>query len=277
MHRWQGLIVIAAGSGLAIGLAWGGLQRDEASDTRSGRASGPEESRAPDALDPLRDEIAALDVALATEREARRDLELEVGQLRQEFAALERFPIDEPEPATGKESGAPDPPAALFQAAKLQDAGVSEDAVRQLRERHDQGVLDELYLQDQAAREGWLHSARYRRELQGLRTELREELGEGDYDRLLYAVGRKNRVITVSVLHASPAMEAGILAGDVIYSYDGRRVFDLRALKRATAQGALGSTVSVGVQRGDQHLRFFLPRGPLGITMRPATRPPDRR
>ncbi len=269
--------MIAAGSGLAIGLAWGGLQRDEAPDTRSRRASGSGESRVPDALDPLRDEIAALDVALATEREARRDLELEVGQLRQEFAALERFPIDEPEPATGKESGAPDPPAALFQAAKLQDAGVSEDAVQQLRERHDRGVLDELYLQDQAAREGWLHSARYRRELQGLRTELREELGEGDYDRLLYAVGRKNRVITVSVLHASPAMEAGILAGDVIYSYDGRRIFDLRTLKLATSQGQLGFTVSVGVVRGDQHLRFFLPRGPLGITMRPATRPPDRR
>ncbi len=262
---------------MAIGLAWGGLRRDEAPDTRSGRASGPEESVAPDALDPLRNEIAALDVALAAEREARRDLELEVGQLRQEVAALERFPIDAPEPATGKASGAPDPPAALFQAAKLQDAGVSDDAVQQLRERHDQGVLDELYLHDQAAREGWLHSARYRRELQSLRTELREELGERDYDRLLYAAGRKNRVITVSVLHASPAMEAGILAGDVIYSYDGLRVFDLRTLKRATTEGTPGSTVSVGVQRGDQHLRLFLPRGPLGITMRPATRPPDRR
>lgn len=273
MRRLQGLVVIAAGSGFVIGLAWAGLQCAEVADTHGGQPSDSGETR--DALERLRGEIEALDGVLAVEREARQDLEREVDRLRQQLAAIERIPIDEPEPAPAN-AGAPGPPSARFETVKLQDAGVPEEVVQRLRERHDESMLDELYLYDEAARDGWLGSGRYRGELQGLRTALREEIGDADYDRLLYAAGRPNRVVATRVLHASPAMEVGILAGDVIHSYDGHRVFDLRELKRATSEGRAGSTVSVSVRRGDQQLRFFLPRGPLGITMKPATRAPDR-
>ncbi len=272
MWRRTGIVAIAAGAGLLIGLAWAGLRHGETPD--------PTTASAPQAGEALRTELAALAEDLAAERDARGALETEVAWLRRE---LERMalpeageePLEPPAPPArdGPHDDAPES-IGVFQAERLVAAGIHPDEVERLRLRYDRNRMDELYLNDQATREGELRTARHRAEIRDLRRSLREEIGEDDYDLLLYAVGKNNRVILADVLRESPAMQTGLLPGDVLVRYDGRRIFNPRELKLATTQGKAGATVAVEVVRGDEQLRFFVPRGPLGITMRTAVRPP---
>jgi hypothetical protein len=277
MHRWQALVAIAACAGLAVGLAGGALWR--------GDAPNPPDADAPDravasADRALRAELDSLRDALAAEREARAALESEVAGLREELqrTALPTPEVETPKDATAAaEAPTADPHGSIgvFDDARLAEAGVPAREVERLRERYDESRMEELYLDDQAAREGWLRTPRHYAEVQDLRQALREELGDDDYDRLLYAVGKNNRVVVTDVLGDSPAMEAGFASGDVLLRYDGRRIFNVLELKQATTEGRAGDTVPVEVQRGSERLRFYLPRGPLGVTLRPAVYPPE--
>ncbi len=279
MWRRTGIVAIAAGAGLLIGLTWAGLRRWETPSPTT--ASRPPAGDAPQAGEALRTELAALAEDLAAERDARRALGAEVAWLRRE---LERMALPEAgeEPLEPPAPPAPDGPHAdapesigVFKAEKLVAAGIPPGEVERLRLRYDRNRMDELYLNDQAAREGGLRTARHRAEIRDLRRSLREEIGEDDYDLLLYAVGKNNRVILADVLRESPAMQTGLLPGDVLVRYDGRRIFNPRELKLATTQGKSGATVAVEVVRGGEQLRFFVPRGPLGVTMRGASHPPS--
>ena len=84
-----------------------------------------------------------------------------------------------------------------------------------------------------------------------------------------------NRVIVRGVLRASPAMEAGVLPGDVLVRYDGRRIFNRFELKLATTEGKAGSTVALDLVRAGEPLRIYTARGPLGVTMQVEVRPPE--
>ena len=77
------------------------------------------------------------------------------------------------------------------------------------------------------------------------------------------------------VLADSAAERAGLRAGDELISYDGRRIFEAQTVVRATAEGEAGGTTELRVRRGDEELRFLLPRGPIGIRLQPARRPPE--
>ena len=266
MRSWQGLVAIAGGAGLILGLAWGGFLRDW------GQAASP--AAAPDSAQGsggrARAEIAALGAALAEEREARQALAEEVQRLREELGQLAVIPPADQPP---REEAAPDPhmPEAKlrFDEPALVAEGIPADVAAELRGRFDESRMEELYLRDQATREGWLHTPRYREELSDLRVGLREEIGDEDYDRLLYATRQNNRVIVHEVLQGSPAMQADLRAGDIIYSYDGRRIFDRSALLAATTEGKAGATVAIDVVRDGELERMYLPRGPIGILMKP--------
>jgi S1-C subfamily serine protease len=67
------------------------------------------------------------------------------------------------------------------------------------------------------------------------------------------------------VLASSPAESSGLLPGDEIVAYDGKRVFDMRELNSLTLQGTAGESVVVDVRRGDQNVQLVMPRGPIGI------------
>ena len=69
--------------------------------------------------------------------------------------------------------------------------------------------------------------------MQDLRGASQEELGDDDYDLLLYASGRNNRVLLSDVLQNSPAAAAGIEPGDLLVRYDDRAVFNTRDLLSA--------------------------------------------
>lgn len=225
----------------------------------------------PGALD---DRLDALAAALDAERTARRALAEQVASLRARLA-----PADDPPKSADADrgdAGRPDAPdGAGFDEDALRSLRIGEGDVERLRERYDALALQELYVRNRAAREGWAHQPRLAERLRQLRQGVRNDLGDEDYDRLLFAAGRNNRVIVAGVLPNSPAERAGIQRGDVVVAYGDRRIFDGRELTRATTAGKAGAWTALEVRRNGVDQRVFVPRGPLGVRLRPARRPPD--
>ncbi len=148
-------------------------------------------------------------------------------------------------------------------------AGFDPDLARTVRQREDERQMNELYLRDQAMREGWLNSPRYQQELQELRTSgatIRQELGDDRYDQYLYAMGRPNRIGVNRVLKTSPAQQSGLREGDSIVSYDGQRIFSVQELIAYETRGKAGETVTMEVIRDGRRVQIYVPRGPLGFT-----------
>ncbi len=143
--------------------------------------------------------------------------------------------------------------------------------------------MDRLYLADQAAREGWLNTPRFREETVALNDEVsgtREEFGDDLYDWALYSSGRMNRVQVASVISGSPAADVGLAEGDIIYAYSGDRVLSVTDLKGSILEGDAGEIVRVQVMRDGERVPVTVPRGPLGVRLRPLRvepRPPGGR
>jgi S1-C subfamily serine protease len=97
---------------------------------------------------------------------------------------------------------------------------------------------------------------------------LRSEIGDDAYDRMLYALGQSNRVVVRDIMQNSSAEQYGLQANDRVYEYDGQRVFTGQELNDLVTKGGdAGSLVLVRVQRDEQQLDFYLPRGPIGIRL----------
>jgi membrane-associated protease RseP (regulator of RpoE activity) len=253
-------------------------------------------------LDPSR--VAAtepLAQALETEREARRQLTNEVQMLRADIDTIVGILADLDSVAQGDareslateaEGAAAEPEAApaeaqaagvdgggvgaevasrgrpWFDAAALVAAGLPPSEVQRLRDRWEEYQMDKLYLWDRAMREGeqgWRLARESRAELEG---EIRQELGDEDYDLLLYASGQHNRVTVQEILSQSPGLRAGLIPGDVIISYDGIPVYRPRDLRSAIAASRAGSLVWLEVQSesGEQR-NLRIQSGPVGIKM----------
>lgn len=224
-------------------------------------------------------EAATLREALAEERAERLALELEVERLHEE---IEQLTWAEPGEAAGEpareeglaadESGASERP--WFDAEGLVEHGIEPAELDRLREAFDASELALLELENRAQREGWIRDPRYRQELRDMRLALRAELGDDRFDRLLYASGRNNRIVVSDLLQGSAAEDGGIQPGDEILSYAERRVFRPAELKQATLEGRAGERVAIEVLRDGSRVRIWVPRGPIGIRMRQARRPP---
>jgi hypothetical protein len=236
--------------------------------------------------------IEDLERALDRERGLRGALEIELALLRDSLAPEAGMPAA---PGTPGESGAPGtanttdathataadgerteskPEKDWFDERQLIENGFDERHAAWLRERFETLQMDELYLRDQATREGWRHKPRFGRKLRQLQNDARADLGDEDYDQLLYAAGRNNRVVLNDVLASSPAADAGIEAGDLLVRYDGHMIFGVRDLLAGTASGELGTQVAIDVERNGAVLRFFVERGPLGAKIQPTRQAP---
>lgn len=161
-------------------------------------------------------------------------------------------------------------PAGDLTEERFIEAGFPPDVAARMKREMDQVAMDRLYLRDQAVREGWLGTPRYRDELKALNARQnnpRQDLSPDDYERYLYAMGRPNRIVVSSVLSGSPASDAGLRSGDAIVSYDGTRTFSPSEIRRATTSGSPGATVPVEILRDGQRMIVYLPRGPLGVNM----------
>lgn len=157
-----------------------------------------------------------------------------------------------------------------FNEQALMDAGVDQAKVSYIKNVFEQAEMDKLYLRDQATREGWVGSERFNdamKEISDRTSALRAQLNDNEYDAYLYAAGRSNRVIVESVLSNSPASNAGIQAGDVILSYDNKRIYSWTDLTSATSEGAANSTVAITILRDNQQQQVYMPRGPMGIRL----------
>ena len=169
----------------------------------------------------------------------------------------------------------PAAPAQTFRASveALIAAGIPAEQAALIQARLDEYDLKQLHIKDRARREGWLKTPRYNKELgqaQNAYRELRAEIGDDDYDRMLYAIGRFNRVAVRDIMQNSTAEQYGLRANDRIIEYDSQRVFTSQELNALITQGTAGTLVLVRAQRDEQQLDFYLPSGPIGIRLAPS-------
>lgn len=225
-----------------------------------------------------------LSAALAREASRRRDLEERIETLSAQLAALGAAPpapeVDDigEEASSAESGGASDAPAvaalavadtaATAEERALIIAGVDPAVAQDIKKRRDQLVLDEIYLRDQAQREGWLESPEFEEqlaEIRGGRVSIRAEIGDDAYDAYLHALARPNRVAVHEVLQDSPAAQLGFQAGDVVLRYGDARLFRPGDLVSQTRGGRAGETVRVEILRDGVPMALDVPRGPLGV------------
>ncbi len=217
--------------------------------------------------------LAALQLELQQARRAREQLETRLGALQKRVQELEYAGATEDVITETTASLSPrteTEPVVRSSVQALLDAGISKEQADWIQERLDEIELQQLYLRDRATREGWLNKPRYnkeRRELQNAVTELRGEIGDDTYDRLLYSLGRANRVVIRDILQNSPAAQYGLEGGDQIIEFDGQRIFGSNELSSLVTQGGAGVMTLLRVKREGAIHDIYLPRGPLGIRM----------
>lgn len=158
----------------------------------------------------------------------------------------------------------------LFKLDNLIKGGINPAIAEDIVRRKNSVELKRLELQDRASRDNYLNTQRYYDELAEINRQdisLREELGDELYDEYLYNSKQNNRISIVSVMLGSAAEQAGINNGDIVLSYDNKRMFSWQELKDATAEGQLGEYVSISIDRNGEIYSFSVPRGPLGIQL----------
>ena len=96
--------------------------------------------------------------------------------------------------------------------------------------------------------------------------QLRTEMGDDEYEKYLTATGKTTRIRVGDVEADSAAANAGILAGDEIVAYAGRRVFNPRDLNALMLQTPEGETVRTTVVRDGQTMQLYVTGGALGIS-----------
>jgi hypothetical protein len=278
MASRAGWMALAGGAGLAIGIAAGFATRELVPPTSAPLATPPGDSGSGLAaeLDRLREEVAA-------QRTLASALQAELSRLRER---VDDFgpPVSSDPPGAGgdEESDGVANPAdrgrqtagQWFEPGLLLDIEMDAEDIARVRRHFDAHQLEILFLRDRATREGWMHKPRFANEMQTLNGGLREEIGDADYDALLWATGRPNRVELSALLGGSPAVDAGLEDGDIVLRYDDQEVFHPLALQQATRVGEAGSTVTIDVLRGGEELRVYVPRGPLGAQLQPTRTPP---
>lgn len=224
---------------------------------------------------------------LAAEADGRRRLEERIDVLATELAALRgsghetpRAVPSRPEPvaaapATRAAPGSAADPAPVYDASTAMEralvaAGIDTTTATEIRRRQDGLGLSEIYLRNQAEREGWLDTpgfAAKMAEIEGQRTSIRDEIGDQRYDRYLAALDQPNRVAVNEVLLESPAAAAGLQAGDVVLSYGETRIFAPSELVTATRAGTAGENVRMEILRQGRRFEIQVPRGPLGVSI----------
>ncbi len=104
--------------------------------------------------------------------------------------------------------------------------------------------------------------------IERLNGEIRDMLGDDDYERYRRAMFLATSVEVADVLPGSAAERAGILPGDEIAAYSGHRVFELGEINALAAQGMPGQPVLIDVNRDGRVVQLAVERGALGVTER---------
>jgi hypothetical protein len=187
-----------------------------------------------------------------------------------------------PADASPLQSSAPAAPPVDYSVSPMERAlaaaGLDAETAADIKYRQDELVMSEMYLRDQATREQWMDTPRFREEMAKIdaqRTSVRDEIGDDAYDRYLFALGQTNRVRVDDVLAESPAAGVGLQSGDMIIRYGDARLFAPRDLVDQTHGGSLGETVRLEVSRNGERFEVEVPRGPLGLRVNAIQDKPD--
>jgi C-terminal processing protease CtpA/Prc len=215
--------------------------------------------------------LNSLQKRLSQEERQRHSLQKRVTELERKLKKLQLITksIEDEEPVAEKDTEiSAEVEEELDRETQLVAAGLEPQQAKSITQFLGDIEMERLYLHDQATREGWLGTPRYRQEIMTLverEEELRLELGDTDYDLYLYGTGQPNRVIIQSVIEDSPAQKVGIQSKDIAYSYAGNRLYSMRDLVTATTEGIANESVLLEVVRDGNIYEFYLPRGPLGV------------
>lgn len=155
--------------------------------------------------------------------------------------------------------------AAAAETQRLIVNGFAPDRAEWVKRKVDELRLQELQQRYEAQRNGTVWPAN-ELDVSFVDRNLRAELGDDDYERYMRAFGRPTVVAVNTVYAGSPAATAGIVPGDRIVSYGGKRVFDQNELNAFILDGTPGESVVVEVERNGQRLQVIVPRGPMGVT-----------
>jgi C-terminal processing protease CtpA/Prc len=215
--------------------------------------------------------LKSLQKRLDQEERQRHSMQKRVAELERKLEKLQLITksIEDEEPVAEKETEIRvEVEEELDGETQLVAAGLEPQQAKSIMQFLADIEMERLYLHDQATREGWVGTPRYRQEnmiLNEREEDLRLELGDADYDLYLYGTGQPNRVIIQSVIEDSPAQKAGIQSKDIAYSYAGNRLYTIRDLVTATTEGIANESVLLEVIRDGHIYEFYLPRGPLGV------------
>ncbi|MDH4108177.1 MAG: PDZ domain-containing protein [Gammaproteobacteria bacterium] len=271
MNRQTAVLLLAGGlaaGALVAALSAGRVAAPAGDEAAHSILLGPGARSEP--AEDLEARIASLEEAIAAERQARQWLEEEILYLGSELerlgggsagasAAAQPEPVDaQASPQSARTRGAG------RELSRLVGAGFTPAEAEWIVRRESELTMQALRERYEADRRG--EPPDYFAGRDSASDELRAELGDAAYERYLEANRRSTSIAVGSVLESSPAQSAGLLAGDEIVSYDGRRVFDLSDLTELTKAGEPGQAVVVDILRGGQPMQVVIPRGPLGIT-----------
>jgi len=223
----------------------------------------------------LQARMTSIETQLNEEHSNQLSLGLEIASLKKQLKTNSQLPlVNTPLETTIAETTPASPPSTesfnINKESVLLSLGVDENITARIKQREEKLEMDRLYLRNTAAREGWFGTERYFEETQRIAASTnvyREELGDENYDRYLFDSNQSNRISVLSVISSSPAETAGIKKGDIISQYGEEAVFSWSDLTKATTNGEAGQQVSIVIQRNNEEIEFFVPRGPLGIRL----------
>lgn len=143
---------------------------------------------------------------------------------------------------------------------RLSASGFSRDRIAEIQGRESRVRLDAAWAEYRAT--GAIGALNPR---PAPSEQVRAEIGDADYEPYLRATGQPTRVIVGDVESASAAAYAGIMAGDEILRYAGRRVFNLRDLHALMLRTSASDIVAATIVRNGQPLQLYVTGGPLGL------------
>jgi hypothetical protein len=261
-------VIVGASIGLGLGLGLGvALRGDEPGKPASGSSVERSLARAERENEALRLRVGELEARLARAPDAPATASAgpdEALAADERDATADQDPEEaSPEVMAELEAGAA---ASAFDEARLRELGFHPSDIERLRRTWEALELEKLYIQNERARSD-TRDGRYWVRMLALEREALLDLGEEDYDALLYASGARNRVRVRNVLPGSAAEEAGVRPGDEITSYEEEPIFRMGALKQGTIRCDPGRSVSLGVLQDGADRRIWVPCGPLGIEL----------
>lgn len=256
------------------GIALGAVAASQLMPDRS-QPAGAAPSTAALAFDdsaPLDERLAALETALAAEREARQVLEDEV-LLLSERLLTEASPARRSEAIEKADADAETATASETPRRSRSRRGDSE---AERRERLVEGGFTHFEADGILRREAEIRMATLEAQYEARRNgeafdrddygnPLRDELGDASYERYLEALGRSTAVTVSNVYESSPALTAGLQPGDQITHYGGRRVFSMNEITAMTLDGTPGEVTTLSILRGGIPMQLSIPRGPMGV------------